>query len=133
MTDPRDTSTMPVELVEASTLCGVHVGRIARLAGRFDGHRWHVTDAPITMITHKRDGTVKVRRHPDGHTDHELDPRSVVPLVRVCPGGVIDAEHLKRCGGHLSAAAAVTVDEANASRPIVRRGIPRDTTGRTPR
>lgn len=102
MTDPRDTSTMPVELVEASSLCGVHVGRIARLPGRLnhDTGTWETTDAPITMITHKRDGTVKVRRHPDGHVDHEFDPRSVVPLVRVCPGGVIDAEHLKRCGGH---------------------------------
>lgn len=80
-----DTSTMPVELVEASTLCGVHVGRIARLPGRLDpgSYTWETTDAPIVMVTHKRDGTVKVRRHPDGHTDHDFAPTDTVPLVAI--------------------------------------------------
>lgn len=76
-----------IELVQASALCGEHVDRIARLPGRLHADAgfpmyWSDTDAPITMIIHKRNGTVKVRRHPDSHGDHDLAATDMVPLVR---------------------------------------------------
>lgn len=32
------------------------------------------------MITLKKDGTIKVRRHPDSHVDHTLDPDHLIPV-----------------------------------------------------
>jgi hypothetical protein len=72
-----------VVTVRAGDLCGEHVGWLVSLPGRYDeaADCWLVTTAPIVQVLHRRDGRVKVRRHPDGHVDHTLDPGTLLELV----------------------------------------------------
>lgn len=72
--------------VAAADLTFRHIGMEAYLPGRWESdgdgdYRLVQTWAPIVMITHTRKGVVKVRRHPDGQTDHDLTPDELV-LIR---------------------------------------------------
>lgn len=69
--------------VRACDLSARHVGMLATLPGRLDPTTgtWADTTAPVTMVQHRRDGRVKVRRHPDSHVDHTLEPGDVLTLV----------------------------------------------------
>lgn len=73
--------------VEAQDLSGKHMGMEAYLPGKIEllpdrsgMGPWEHTWAPITLIQIKKDRTVKVRRHPDAHTDHVLAPTDEVQL-----------------------------------------------------
>lgn len=74
-------------LVTASYLHGKHVGMEAHLPGElnWETYEWTDTWAPITMIQHMKNGSVKIRRHPDSHTDHKLAPGDRVLLREVRP------------------------------------------------
>jgi len=67
--------------LRAGDLGHAHIGMLIRLPGRLTGEplRWEDTVAPIIMVTHTRKG-VKVRRHPDAHTDHGFDPDDMVTV-----------------------------------------------------
>lgn len=69
--------------VRAGDLTGRHIGMLVTLPGRYDpaAGGWVDTTAPITQVLHRKDGQVKVRRHPDGHTDHTLHPDTLLELT----------------------------------------------------
>lgn len=69
--------------VRAGDLTGQHIGMLATLPGWLDptAGTWVDTAAPITQVLHRKDGMVKVRRHPDGHVDHTLNPDTLLELT----------------------------------------------------
>lgn len=70
-----------IRTIEAGSLNGTHIGKELLAPGMVVEGAWQVTWAPITLIQFKKDGAVKVRRHPDGHTDHTFQPTDLVQVA----------------------------------------------------